>query len=72
MSTISCTPVIGLANTVDSQVVQRVTTFNATEAMPVRSKSMFVMVQQYFATLCVDIHRSRAVAQQAFPAVRGN
>ncbi|HEY9572262.1 MAG TPA: hypothetical protein VIR76_03995 [Pusillimonas sp.] len=72
MSTISCTPVIGLANSVENHAIESVNTFNAAQAMPARSKSMFVTIQQYCVALLADIRRSRGLAQSAFPSVRGN
>jgi hypothetical protein len=72
MSTLSCTPVVALANSVEAHVAQNVQSFAAAEVMPERSKSMFAMAHLYFSNLAADISRSRKLAQGAYPAVRGN
>lgn len=72
MSTISCTPVVALASTVEAHVAQNVHSFTAAEVMPERSKSVFAVVHLYFSNLIADISRSRQLAQRAHPAVRGN
>jgi len=71
MSTISCPPIIGLANDAVSQGEQNANLIAAHMA-PMHGKPMLGGIQGYFSALAADIRRSRELARSGFPSVRGN